>query len=281
MLRSCLSVLTCIIDIYPLAVASSAADGANSASGIESLRIMRVLRVLRLVKLVRLVKTSRLLKRWETSIAIDFSTQTMLACVFSYLLAAHWFACILVGMTTFAETPLYTWLGAKGYCHDRDTFVMDSETSERASWELQPQPLSPEYAGLTNVWCVSPWDLWASTYYWMMQLISGAAGGDTNQTDMNSSEKLVFTVLVVASCLLMSQIIASFCDVLSNLNPENTAFRQRMDQLNRYCRTHRLASSTRRDLREYLIRAKHVQAGDGERYLMMLMSPKMQVRRPL
>lgn len=69
---------------------------------------------------------------------------------------------------------------------------------------------------------------------------------------------------------------ASFCDVLSNLNPENTAFRNRMDHLNRYCRANRLASVTRRELREYLIRAKHVQVGESQKELVRLMSPKLQ-----
>ena len=49
-----------------------------------------------------------------------------------------------------------------------------------------------------------------------------------------------------------------------------------MDHLNRYCRANRLATSTRRDLREYLFRAKHVQAGEAQRDLMLLMSPKLQ-----
>jgi hypothetical protein len=61
-----------------------------------------------------------------------------------------------------------------------------------------------------------------------VMLISGAAGGDTNQWDMQSHEKLLFTVLVVISLLLISHIIASFCDVLSNLDPEHAAFRTRM-----------------------------------------------------
>ena len=51
-------------------------------------------------------------------------------------------------------------------------------------------------------------------------MVSGTAGGDTNQWDMRSYEQLSFTLINVLSCLLMSRIIASFCDVLSNLNPE-------------------------------------------------------------
>ena len=282
-----LSVLTLLIDVIPVVAQDDSGSG-----NIDSLRIFRVLRVLRLIKLVRLLKTSRLLRRWQTSISIDFSTQTMIQCLCSYLLAGHWFTCILVGVTAFADSPIYTWRGAKGYCKwvsvDGDASNEDAingvENLPRTSrWEMQPEVSASVSAHLASqhdlglqVYCVNAWDLWAATYYWMIQLISGAAGGDTNQGDMDTGEYMVFTLLVVASCLLMSQIIASFCDVLSNMNPENTAFRNRMDHLNRYCRANRLASTTRRELREYLIRAKHVQIGESQRQLMLLMSPKLQ-----
>ena len=76
---------------------------------LDSLRILRVLRVLRLIKLARLLKASRLLKRWETSIALDFSTQSILSSIASYLLAGHWFACFMVLITS-----KLLWLGFRG-----------------------------------------------------------------------------------------------------------------------------------------------------------------------
>ena len=47
---------------------------------------------MRLIKLMRLIKASRLLKRWQTHLALDFSTQTILTALCSYLLAGHWYA---------------------------------------------------------------------------------------------------------------------------------------------------------------------------------------------
>jgi hypothetical protein len=65
-----ISVLTGAIDI----VASSTGEVTDE---IETLRLFRVLRVLRLIKLVRLLKTNRLLKRWQSAIALDYATQTI------------------------------------------------------------------------------------------------------------------------------------------------------------------------------------------------------------
>ena len=273
------SILTCLIDIIPVVQnmrVTSSDEGASAtvdAGQLEQLRILRVLRVLRLIKLVRLIKSSRILKRWQTSIALDFSTQTVISCLASYLFAGHWFASILVLTTTFAPSPVLTWLGDKGFCRRSDD---PSSLPWGKTWRLMPTPFEAEFAHLDNVYCVSSFELWMATYYWMIQLISGAAGGDTYCEAMNAGEQAVFTVLVVLSCLLMSQVIAAFCDVLSNLQPENVQFRNQMDQLNRYCRTNSLAPAVRRQLRDYLYRTKHVQINNSQRDLMMLMSPKLQ-----
>ena len=265
-----ISVLTGVVDIIMVTpIASSQGDGI----GIEQLRVLRVLRVLRLFKLVRLLKTSRLIARWQSAVALDFSTQTLLSCIVMYLCAGHWFACCLVLTTTLADSPAFTWLAAKGYCVQTES---PETLRHTATWELQPPPVMPELAHLDDVYCVSAFELWIASYYWMMQLISGSAGGETNQFDLTSTEQVVFTFLTICSCMLSSQIIASFCDVLSNLNPDNTTFRNRMDHLNRFGRQKKLSHDARRRLREYLIRTKNVQSGESQRELISLMSPKLQ-----
>jgi hypothetical protein len=285
------SVATVAFDIIPLfevappsfvEALSGEAETDVGGTDIAKLRILRFARVLRLIKLVRLVKASRILVRWQTSISIDFSTQTIIKCLFGYLIAGHWFACILVIGTTTADTPLHTWRGFKGYCvrTEDPNDLMSEDHQPGKVWELQPVPLSypggEDYSHLTDVWCVSAYDLWAMSYYWMMMLISGASGGDTDSRMTTPSEALLFTALTVVSCLLNSTIVASLCDVLSNMNPEGIVFRNNMDQLNRYCRVNRLARPTRIKLREYLYRAKHVQTGNSQKELMRLLSHKLQ-----
>ena len=93
----------------------------------------------------------------------------------------------LVGITTFANSPLQTWLGAKGYCKPVPDEYSDT-TSDALAYLHEADPFRAGTAGwyqvqlsaagleLTpnaTVWCVSAWDLWCATYYWMMQLISG------------------------------------------------------------------------------------------------------------
>ena len=288
-----LSIITVVFDILPLfesalsedavVVAHETASGSSSVGETNeidpALKILRFIRVLRLVKLVRVVKASRLIARWQTSISIDFSTQTLIKCLVVYLLAAHWFACLLVlGTTLLADSPLHTWRGTKGYCVRTADNPNDRQSASflpGKTWELQP-PTVAFGVYLADVWCVGPWDLWILSFYWTIMIISGASGGDTDSDKMSPPEALLFTFIVVVACLLNGNIIAWLCDVLSNMHPESIAFRKNMDQVNQYSRTNKLAHLTRVKLREYLYRAKHVQIGNSERHLMHLLSQKLQ-----
>ncbi|KOO22153.1 voltage-gated ion channel superfamily [Chrysochromulina tobinii] len=233
---------------------------------------------MRLVKLVRLVKASRILKRWWTSFALDFSTLTVVTCILGYLYFGHLLACFLVLGGSLAETPLDTWKGSKKFCVQTDDphDVNNEFFQPYKTWVLMPPPSNPDIAHLTDVWCVGPYELWVMTFYWMIMLISGAAGGDTDAIYMNPSESMLFMFCTIVACLINSVIIASLCDVLSNMNPEGVAFRNSMDQLNRYCRKHKLAQPTRIKLREYLYRSEHVQVCKSQQALMMLLSQKLQ-----
>lgn len=176
---------------------------------------------------------------------------------------------------SFADSPLYSWLGGKGYCV-RLSEHADGVLPGGSSWVLQPAPVGiPRLAELDDVYCTSPAETWCAAYFWMIQLISGTAGGDIDRGVLSPGEQATFTILVILSALLWSQIIGSFCDVITNMRPEETAFHQRMDSLNRYCRLNGFDTPTRRRLREFLLRTRAVQAADSQRDLLNVMSPKI------
>ena len=61
---------------------------------VRSLRVMRVMRVLRLIKLIRLLRASRLFKRWETKLAINYSQLHLTRSIMGVCYISHFFACI-------------------------------------------------------------------------------------------------------------------------------------------------------------------------------------------
>lgn len=68
---------------------------AQDVGTIGDLFLLRVVRGLRLVKLVRLARASRLLRRWQTRIAISWSGLRLISLLVTLLLTTHWLACFL------------------------------------------------------------------------------------------------------------------------------------------------------------------------------------------
>ena len=83
------SLLVSIFDILPVVMRGE--DGTNSMQSYSALRILRALRLLRLL---RLSKLSRILSRWETRMAIRYSTLEIAKCLLLVIISAHWSACI-------------------------------------------------------------------------------------------------------------------------------------------------------------------------------------------
>ena len=82
-----LSVAVVAVDFYSL-------TQSNDSNSGNSLLLLKLLRVLRLFKLVRLVRSSRITKRWETRIALDYSLISMVKCAVLTIIVCHWMACI-------------------------------------------------------------------------------------------------------------------------------------------------------------------------------------------
>jgi len=269
-----LSVSTSSVDIILVA---SSADGnttpaGGSSSNINQVRVLRVFRTLRLMKLVRLVKSSRMLNRWKTKITLSFGMQTIIKSIAVYLLMAHWMACVLMIATEFTDddSPMNSWLGSYGYCVQRSNGSTSLPWGYKWSLRVAATPSAPA------VYCVSSTEQWLATYYWMIMLISGAAGGDVKGNVFTTEEQTIFTFLVIMAAFVNAIVIAAFCDVFTNTEPEIIEFRQLMDRLNKYCKQKNLDSAIRTRLREYLYRYEPVIISNAQRELIKDMSPKLQ-----
>ena len=103
----------------------------GESSGASSLKAFRIVRVARLVKLIRLVRSSRIMKRLESRMAINYNLLALVKCLVGLLLAGHWFACIWGLICTF-ESPKDTWYTSFGYC----TFVEPSDYNSQLNVSL-------------------------------------------------------------------------------------------------------------------------------------------------
>ena len=79
------SILTSIFDFI---------GGGEREGEAGKLKVLRAVRTLRLMKLIKLARGSRLFKRWEMKMSIDYSYLTLASLMVVILLTCHWVSCI-------------------------------------------------------------------------------------------------------------------------------------------------------------------------------------------
>ena len=62
-----------LISVIPFQIIGFYQQGSSGG-----LRLLKIVRLLRLIKLVRLVRVSRLFRRWESQIAISYSSRALI-----------------------------------------------------------------------------------------------------------------------------------------------------------------------------------------------------------
>jgi hypothetical protein len=77
--------------------------------------------------------------------------------------------------------------------------------------------------------------------------------------------------------VMWGRVIATFCEVLSTMNPALTDFRITMDNLNRFVKMHDLPKNLRQRLRDYFHRTQHLQRTSAYRSVLLRMSPTLQL----
>ena len=203
---------------------SSHAEEAGTA-GISKLKVLRVVRVLRLVKLARLLRASRILKRWETRVAINYGILQIVKVGFFTLALAHLSACVWSLQTVISSDLHNSWVENYGYCVQ--------ESDKEPSREYVPAPGDAD-----GWWCLPPENMYAACIYWSIMTITSIGYGDIAATHGNATEQMVASVLMLSNSIMWGRVIATFCEVLSTMSPARTDFRLTMDNLNRYLHNH-------------------------------------------
>jgi hypothetical protein len=146
------------IDITSIGVASVDYIALfQSSNELSDLRVLRTLRVLRLIKLVKLLTASKIIRRYEVKVAINYAALSLFKCIVGMLLLSHWFACIWALQTSFASSKLDTWLGNNEvYCF--------ASTSE---------------ATVDGVECLAPPVIYTASVYWAVMSITSIGYSDT------------------------------------------------------------------------------------------------------
>lgn len=240
-----------------LSIAVSAVDyislsnifGGENQESLDNLRTLRVLRALRLVKLSKLLTGQRIIKRWETKVAMNYSAISLLKCLVGTLLLSHWFACVWGLQASFAVSKIDTWLGGYDLC-------------------------TLEADGVTEV-CKGAGYKYSAAIYWAVMTMTSIGYGDISATPGNIAEHLICTAIMAFGAMSWGMVLGTIVSNLSSLDPDGDKFAQTMSELNMMMLREDLPNEMRIRLREYFQQTVHVRFTQQRSELLSTMSPSL------
>ena len=250
------SLLPSLVDILPHMKGSGLDKDEGEGQDQDVTNLLRILRALRLLKLVRIVRIGRLLARWRTRVSVSFSTITAVQLLMTMFFGTHWVACLLTLQTTFADRKMDTWLGAFGWCQE---------------------------IGVGEEECASNSEIYVACLHWAFGIVSGAipypAYRRTEEYPLGNFThgELAFNLtLVVFGALVWTYFTAQILDIVFNANPDHTAFKTRMDNLNRFISFNDLDPEVASRLREYFWETRLKVAAESRQEICAQMSTGLQ-----
>jgi len=255
-----------------LALKAVSGEGGGGAN----LKVFRMIRMARLIKLVRLVRSSRILKRFETRMAINYGTLSLIKIGVGLLITSHWTACIW-GLQTQWESPRATWYVYFGYCKFVPPPDFAFYADQHVAGNLTATALYNEVLdNVVHYQCDEAMRRYIASLYWAMMTITSIGYGDIAATPGNALEQAVGVVLMLSGGMIWGTVIAVFCGVLTNMDPKGTEFKRTMDDLNSFMSEQGIARKMRVELREYFHQTRHLLVADSNKGLISMMSPMLQ-----
>ena len=231
------SILVSAFDIIPVVAVAVASEGAlepgGGVSALQSFTPLRLLRALRLLRLLRLSKVARILKRWETAMAVNYSTIDLLKCLLLVLLSAHWSACVwgLPVAPLFLDDPTGTWLHHLSYCLPADDIDdagypdVEAMGVDKGSVDVSTFWASSLYSfSRGSMLCVTPGQSYMAALYWGLLMVTGGGEPNLGMHANASNEQAVDMVVRILTQAVNAHVLATFTAVLLTGSPAKIAF---------------------------------------------------------
>ena len=247
-----------VLDVFSIGVSGFDIFSPDNSST-QRFKALRAVRVLRLLKLLRLLRGSRIFKRWEMRLSINYALLSIVNICVMLAFVCHLFACIWGLQASFE--PLDTWLGQKGYC-----VVYNASL---------PCPADMRCDAIEGWMCTGSGQTYLYSLYWAIATVTSIGYGDVAATPFNESEQIAAVIMMLFGSLTFAYLIGSFSGLASNLSPDVRRFRQDLTDLNKFLTANHIPSGLRYQLREFLHQTVYLRNNATGNRLLSEMAPKL------
>ncbi|ETW06265.1 hypothetical protein H310_02559 [Aphanomyces invadans] len=194
----------------------------------EDEQLGKVLRLFRLVRLLRLFRMIRILNRLQHALLIRSTISSLFRYCLTVVFISHWFACFFFwvsyqdSMST--DPAVNTWLKEKG---------------------LFAAPIADQYV---------------TALYWAITTLATVGYGDVSAISTN--ERLFAIFAMFAGAGIFAYGITNIVALVSSLTAHETAFREKMDEINEYMAARDLPRQLRIEIRDFFQNARKSKEND-------------------
>jgi len=204
------------------------------------LKIFRVIRLARLAKLLRMLRAGRMFQRWESRLAINYSTIALVKFIITTIAIAHWLACAFHAFMSFEEDPTGNWL---------DNYAFVGGTSSIRS-------------------------KYFASLYWAVATLSTLGYGDVVPT--TDGERIFCIICTMLGASVYAYMVGAVCGIISAMDAKSTEYYQSMDNLNSFMEDRRFPQDLRERLRDYFRFKRGTQGVADWQAVISQMSPALQ-----
>jgi hypothetical protein len=214
----------------------------TDSNSIKRLKVLRVIRLLRLAKLLRILRASRIFRRFESAMAIDYTSLDMAKYLTIVLLTSHWMACFF-SLTQSIEDVEGSWM--------------------HSAYPNVNNPREDVHHGT----------LYIMALYWSVMTATTIGYGDiVPSTDM---ERVVCTLCMLIGGFMFGYIIGAVGSVITSRNLRHAEFCGDMLHLNQFMTEGRFEAPLKQKLREFFKWRHSLQDASTNAGLMKRMSPSL------